>query len=382
MNRNELPLERQLVLMASVEVDEQDKERLAEIVSSPLDWSEVVYQMITHRTLNMLTYNLKKFALFEQLEGELKRVLNLQWAAYRERNGFYASKLTEILHAFAEQDLVLTVLKGNLLVNTVYPSLETRTFNDLDFLMQLDDVNKVTGVLESLGYVQGEYDAKDHVINVSTRKARMVHQMTTHEIQEFIQLSDNPFASAVEVDVNHDILWRGNCPYKVPTRELIARAVPIDLYGAKGYRLDHADNLIQLCCHLYKEAVLMVWITSLKDLKLYKFADLYMYIRKFSSEIDWSVFMERVRHYQLEKVVYYNFHYIGLLFPEIVPEDVKAAFQQEDLAYLDQYAIENEVPFVWEYDFFTRLFDVNRILSVADNAADNFRRYQTVKSSG
>ncbi|WP_199825332.1 nucleotidyltransferase domain-containing protein [Gorillibacterium timonense] len=279
MNRRELSLERQLILMASVEIDENEREQLEKILASPLDWSEVVYQMITHRTLNMLTYNLKKFGLFEQLEGELKRVLNLQWAAYRERNGFYAAKLTEILHAFAEKELVLTVLKGNLLVNTVYPSLETRTFNDLDFLMQLEDVNRVTDVLEGLGYVQGEYAADRHEIHVSSRKAKMVHQMTTHEIQEFIQLCDNPFASVVEVDVNHDILWRGNCPYKVPTRELISRAVPINLYGAKGYRLDHADNLIQLCCHLYKEAVLMVWISSLKDLKLYKFADLYMYIR-------------------------------------------------------------------------------------------------------
>ena len=45
--------------------------------------------------------------------------------------------------------------------------------------------------------------------------------------EEFLQLSDNPFAPLVEIDVNHDILWKGNCPYKVPTRELIARAVPI-----------------------------------------------------------------------------------------------------------------------------------------------------------
>lgn len=381
MNRQELSAERQLILMASVEIDEAQKETLEQLLQGRLDWSEVVFQMITHRTLNMLTYNLKKFGLFEGLEGELKRMLNLQWAAYRERNKVYAGKLREILHAFAERGLVLTVLKGNLLVNTVYPSLETRTFNDLDFLMQLSDVNPVTEALEGLGYVQGEYDAGSNEIHVSSRKARMVHQMTTHEIQEFIQLCDSPFTPAVEVDVNHDILWRGNCPYKVPTPELIARAVPIELYGERGFRLDHADNLIQLCCHLYKEAALMVWITSIKDLKLYKFADLYMYIRKFAAEINWDTFAERVAHYGLEKIVYYNFHYIGLMFEPIVPEHLVERFKPEDLAYLDQYAIENPEPSVWEYDFFTRLFDVNRILAVDDETAANYRRFQAVKSS-
>ncbi|WP_199825331.1 hypothetical protein [Gorillibacterium timonense] len=88
-----------------------------------------------------------------------------------------------------------------------------------------------------------------------------------------------------------------------------------------------------------------------------------------------------MKHYQLEKVVSYNFHYIGLMFPQIVPESIAKAFAPDDLTYLDQYAIENEEPSVWEYDFFTRLFDVNRILSVDGNAADNFKRFQTVKSS-
>ncbi|MCL6457950.1 MAG: nucleotidyltransferase family protein [Gorillibacterium sp.] len=347
MNRQELTPERQLILMASVEVDEGQQEKLELLLAERLEWSEIVYQMITHRTLNMLTYNLKKFGLFEQLEGELKRILNLQWAAYRERNGLYASKLTEILRVFAERNLVLTVLKGNLLVNTVYPSIETRSFNDLDFLMQLADVNAVTEALESLGYVQGEYDAEQHEIKVASRKAKMVHQMTTHEIQEFIQLCDNPFAPVVEVDVNHDILWRGNCPYKVPTPDLISRAVPIDLYGARGYRLDHADNIIQLCCHLYKEATLMVWITNLKDLKLYKFADLYMYIRKFAEEIDWKGLTERIAHYGLEKVIYYNFHYIGLLFDAIVPEHVLQMLPPVDLNLMDQNAIDIDQRSVW-----------------------------------
>lgn len=381
MNRNQLSPERQLVLMASVEMDESQREALTELVSARIEWAEVIYQMVTHRTLNMLCYNLKKFNLFDGLEAELKRLMNMQWEVYRERNGCYADKLAEVLQAFEKEKLVLAILKGNLLVNVVYPSIETRLFNDLDFLMQLDDVNAVTATLEGLGYVQGHYDAAKNEITEATRKAKLVQQMTTHEIQEFLKLSDNPFAPLVEIDVNHDILWKGNCPYKVPTRELIARAVPIEIHGVTGYRLDHADNIIQLCCHLYKEAALMVWITNLKDLKIYKFADLHMYIRKFGHEIDWAALVERIKHYKLEKVVYYNFHFIAMMFGELVPEDVVAKLRPEDLSYLDHYAIENEEPSTWEFDFFTRLFDVNRILSIDENKVAGFRRFQAAKFS-
>jgi hypothetical protein len=380
MNREDLSPERRLVLMASVEVGESGREAFEELVNnSLLQWGEVIYQMITHRTLNMLRYNLKKFSLFEGLEGELKRLMNMQWEAFRERNGHYAGKLKEILAAFKQEGLVVPVLKGNLLVNLVYPSLESRVFNDLDFLMKLDDVNKVTEVLERVGYIQGHFDRETFEITPATRKEKMVHQMTSHEIQEFLMRTDNRFAPLVEVDVNHDILWKGNCPYKVPTQDLIARAVEIDIHGVPGYRLDHADNVIQLSCHLYKEATLMVWITELKDLKLYKFADLHMYISKYAGEFDWDQLLERVRGYGLEKVVYYNFHYMTLVFGPLVPAYVMEALKPEDLTYLDEYAIENREPSVWEFDFFTRLFDVNRILSVDESQAAGYKRFVAAK---
>jgi hypothetical protein len=203
--------------------------------------------------------------------------------------------------------------------------------------------------------------------------------MVSHELQEFQKLSGNKFARLVEVDVNHDILWKGNCPYKVDTRELISRAVPIEINGAKGYMLDYIDNIIQLSCHLYKEAVLMMWITDLRDLKIYKFADLFMFICKFRKEIDWKLLVERVKSYGLEKIIYYNFHYIGIMFNEVIPAFVLDELRPEDLAYLDEYGVENKEPATWEFDFFTRLFDTNRVLSVAQDKIEGMSKFLNAK---
>jgi hypothetical protein len=379
MKREEISPERQLVLMTAVEMEASKGDELKSILEGGIEWSEVIYQMVTHRTLNMFRYNLKKSNLFDMLEQELKRLMDTQWAVFGERNNCYLQKLGEILREFEKNNVTVPVLKGNLLASLVYPTIESRIFNDLDMLMKLDDVDPVVKALENLGYIQGNYnEKKDEIVEVS-RKEKVLHQMATHEIHQFLKLSGNKFAKVVEVDVNHDILWKGNCPYKVPTKDLIGRAIPVEINNVKGYMLDYIDNIIQLSCHLYKEACLMIWISSLKDLKIYKFADLYMYIRKFSDQIDWDLLVERVKGYGLDKIVYYNFYYIELMFGEIVPQFVKNEFKPDDLSYLDEFAIENKEPSKWEFDFFTRLFDVNRIINIDQSKAEGMTRFLKAK---
>jgi len=379
MKREDISIERQLVLLTAVEMEDSQEETLKQMLSEKIEWAEVIYQMITHRTLNMFRYNLKKFNLYGNLEKELQRLMDTQWAVFGERNNCYLQKLQEILREFEKRNLIVPILKGNLLATIVYPEIETRIFNDLDMLMKLEDVTPVVEALESLGYIQGNYDEEKDVIVEVSRREKVLHQMATHEIHQFLGLSDNKFARLVEVDVNHDILWKGNCPYKVQTKDLIQRAIPVDIHGTKGYMLDYIDNIIQLSCHLYKEACLMIWIASLKDLKIYKFADLFMYIRKFNDKIDWNLLVSRVKEYNLDRIIYYNFHYIELMFGEIVPQFVKDSLKPEDLSYLDEYAIENKEPSKWQFDFFTRLFDVNRILSIDAGKAEGMNRFLDAK---
>ncbi len=384
MKREELRVERKLVLMTAVEVDENREEELKEILKGSIDWSEVLFQMITHRTLNMFCYNLRKFKLSDMLDKEFQKLLDSQWNVMGERNRYYLLELSKILKSFEQNGLVVPILKGNLLASKVYPTIESRGFNDLDMLMKLDDINGVTKALEDIGYIQGHYDEEKKCVVEASRKEKILQQMASHELQEFQKLSENKFAKLIQVDINHDILWKGNCPYKIATRDLIERAIPIEIAGTKGYMLDHIDNIIQLSCHLYKEATLMIWITDLRDLKIYKFSDVYMYIRKFGDQIDWNLLVERVEEYGIQKVIYYNFHHIELMFGEIVPEWVKERLKPEVLTYLDEYGIENKEASRWEWPFFTRLFDTDRVLQLTEKQCENMGRFvdAKIKSDG
>jgi len=360
VNREELRTEWAVALMASVEIPDQDVGAFESMLGPSLNWGEVIYQCTIHRTLNMLTHNLRRLGLLKLCEKELRKVLANEWAAAAERNRLYLDELDTLSSVLRADGVVMPVVKGLFLAHTVYPCVPCRTFNDLDLLMDMSDVTKATRILERLGYVQGAYDDRSGIVVEATRMEKLIQQTVTHELVEFQKQGASPFLPVVEVDVNHDVVWKKG-PYKIPMADLIGRAQLRHIGSVAAYCLDPADSLIQLCCHLYKEATLLFWITDLRDLKIYKFADICLFLRSKADNLDWASFVERVRGYQIEKVVYFCMHHVELMWGTAAPQWVMEGLRPSDLGFLDEYAIENGSPLRWKASFFERLFDLKRV---------------------
>ncbi|MEK4059713.1 MULTISPECIES: nucleotidyltransferase domain-containing protein [unclassified Paenibacillus] len=376
-----LSKERQLVILCSRGVWNGEHEAKArELLSHHLDWKDILYQGLTHRVLNLMFYHLKRLELVHVVEEEVVKVMKSQSKVYALRNQFYFEELGSIYRKINEKGLRAVILKGNYLAAHVYPSIETRTFNDLDLLISLSDGEQFVQILESLGYIQGEYNRSTDEIIPGTRKQKIMHQMATHELQECLKKTEHPFVSLLQVDLNHDVLWKGNCPYKISTEELLSRARETEVLGHKCHVLDYEDFLIQLACHLYKEAVMLNWIADLRDLKLYKYADMLMYIEHYQDKLDWDKLISFCQEHSCEKVVYYAFFYVNYIYGNVIPEHVMKALEPEDKAYLDEYGIENTVTAKWEVDFFTRIFDTSRILQVSEEMLTAKNRFWSTRN--
>lgn len=380
---SELSRERKLVLLCSRGIlQEEHISEIEAILNEPLDWKEILYQGITHRTLNLMYYHLRNLNLTGKIEEEVLKAMKTQSKVYAIRNKVYFAEIKSIFDQLNKAGIRVAILKGNFLAAKVYPSLETRTFNDLDFLIDIRDSDRIVKILEELGYIQGEFDDKLGEIIPSTRKQKTLQQLASHELQECLKKNDNPFTSLLQVDLNFDVLWKGNCPCKIDTAELLARAIQVDIDGAATYILDHEDFLIQLACHLYKEAVLLHWISDLRDLKIYKFADMMMFIEKFADQIDWDKLVAFCRRTQCSHIVYYAFHYVNLMYGTVIKDEVMEQLEPEDLNYLDEYGIENEKPAKWQFDFFTRLFETSRVLEIShDLLAKRNKFWETKRQS-
>ena len=359
---DKLSSERKLVVCCSKGMLlEGEAEYVKQLLTEKLDWKEILFQAVSHRCLNILYYHLRELDCLKAVDGETLKLMKNQFELAKIRNTFYYKELDTIFEEFNKENIKAAILKGNFLSREVYPEIETRTFNDLDMLISLNDASKVVAAVEKLGYIQGDYDAKLNQIVPSTRRQKMYHQMTTHELQECLKLTDYPFTKILEVDFNHDILWKGNCPYKICTEEFLERADKIKIEQSEAYVLDREDCLLQLICHLYKEAVVINWIAEARDLKLYKFADIATYAIKYQNEIDWQKLITRAHNYKCEKVVYYVLYYVQYLYGDVIPDNILEQFTFDNYDFLNEYGVENENVKYWKSEFHERLFELERI---------------------
>lgn len=330
------------------------------IVNDNLNWSVLLYDALNHRIINMFYEQLKRLKLLEYIEEEVVKTMRIQSTFYTERNKAYIKEALTLSEALYQKNLKVAIIKGIYLSKNCYSSIGLRTFNDIDFLMNRTDAEETLKVLKENDYIQADYDRNTFEVLPASRKQIMIHELSTHELQECLKETSNEFVRLYQVDVNHDILWGGKCPYKVPTLELLERGA----YYIEGtdhyFLLSLEDNLIQLACHLYKEAVLMNWISDLRDLRLYKFLDFEVLICEKGADIDWVKLLELVKKYDLMKVIYYSFWHVNTLYPQLIPSFVLDELNPGDSAYLNAYAIETENPKMWEKPFLERLFNHHR----------------------
>ncbi len=355
---NEISRERQLIVLCSKGLlMEDEKKYVKEIFENSLNWEEILFQAISHRCLNILYYHLRENGCLDQIDAEIVKLMRNEYELAGLRNETYFKELDNLYAEFHKESVRVAILKGNYLSREVYPEISTRTFNDLDLLISIEDANKVVSIVENVGFIQGDYDKEKDEIVPSTRKQKLYHQMATHELQVCLKKTDYPFTRIIEVDFNHDILWKGNCPYRIDTKELLDRAEPIRILKSDALVLNREDCLLQLICHLYKEAVVINWIADARDLKLYKFADIATFAIKYANSIDWNRLEELSCYYKCEKVVYYVLYYVRYLYGDVIPEWVLNQYKFDSYDFLNEYGVENEMPKQWKSKFSERIFD-------------------------
>lgn len=372
--------EKKLVLYCSKgHLSECEIKEIKDIFSKWVNWSEVLYQAVTHRTLCLLYYHIDKLGLVDNVEREVLRYMKNEYTLNLNKNQILLNELQKVCHSLESNQIKYSVLKGGVLSSLVYPNIATRTFNDLDILINYADGKKAVEVLESSGYVQGQYEFKDNTVTKFNRKQKLYHQINTHEFATLNKETGNPFYPNIEVDFNHSIFWKNNCPYEVDVNELLNNSMKVDINGSQINTLYIDEFLIQLCAHLYREAIMIITIRRLKDLQLFKFADVSMFIERYSDEINWNRFITKSKDIGCSKVVYFVFYYLNILYENTIPLEVLKALEPEDKEYMNTFGVEGNITQKWHMDFSERLFNSKRVLELNESqiaANENYIVYQ------
>lgn len=355
--------EQELIIIASrVDINPPLKERFKTLLRQRLDWGKIIYQAVTHKVFTLLWFHIRSSGLSDSLEPEVKNLFRTSYRFHQERNRSYLSEFGRILEVATRRNIRIVAIKGALFLGRIYPDLGMRTISDIDVLIAEEDVKKITHLLFELGYTQGKYDPFSEKVKPLSRKEKLFWTLYVSNLYPFRRKAEASFITTYNLDVHVSITWKGAEQYFVDTKELLNRSHLKTTYELSLFSLPFYDNLIHLCCHLYRHAVLLDTIRGLDDLALIRFCDIREYIRKESQHIKWGRIAQKVKEYAIERPVYYALYYLRFLYNDTVPLEFLEVIRPKDVAYLNQYGmLDSRKKFEWKMPFIERVFNTKRL---------------------
>lgn len=347
---------------SKIKIDKIDEEIILENISFDLNWEYFFYQTVHHRVVPLVFNSLKKMKLLNYIENNVRRAMeNISKGIYQHNELVY-KEISKINQNFYDNGLKVVLLKGGILAPLIYKDIGLRQFGDIDYLMEIKDIPKATEILKDFGYLQGHYDVNENKIKQVTKKERILHRMNTHEIVEFIKLNDNINCNLFMIDINFEIFWKGKNNLKkfvFDTSDLIKNAELVFLFHAPIYSLRSEEQLIQLCAHLFSEAVYFCWhsnwIRDKSDLNLIKFCDIYELIS--SEKINWGRLAKIVVQNNIAEPIVYTLLLLKKIYDIYIPTNFFKSLQCEE-NITEMYFDKNGEKRVWKCSFEDRMFNL------------------------
>jgi hypothetical protein len=270
------------------------------------DWESVVVTAIALGLAPLLHDRLTRLNLPLPPMAMAKLAVTRQ--AHAQRNQGIGQQLTELLQAFAGQQIPVMVLKGALLAPTAYDDAALRPMNDIDLLFRAQDLARVGPVLESLGYV-GKHKNADEGPGVTKH-------LSTYRRVGREGSTPNPYLSAdgdrmIEPHGSLEESWFG---LKVDiTPGVWERAIPLKLHGQPAYRLSTNDLLLHVTVH----ATFHVIMGTSVFVQLY---DIRQVVVTWPDQIDWTQLLTLARAARAQPFLLAGLYWARSLYQASIPD--------------------------------------------------------------
>lgn len=327
---------------------------------STLNLPYVLGQIQYNRLAGIAYYTLKENCVLFKLNREFRNTLSKTYQQNRAQSESFLKSEDYLSDLLKCASFKYAFLKGAFLVK-LYP-LGLRTSNDFDILISGKDLTEIEAILRKAGFVQG--DIRDDSIKLATREEIISSRMNRGETVPWIKQVDLPFQKFIEVDLNFSMDFKAKESKTLVENILDDADGRIITQNGDLKTLCNEDFLIHLCTHLFKEATVINWVKMGRDLSLYKFTDIYLFMKKFLDKSFAERFVTKVKTYGLQNECYYAIEKTKELFNmEIdIINDTLSNIKPKDISYLNQIfsPVDNKLYF-YKYNFIDWVFTENRV---------------------
>lgn len=264
--------------------------------------------IIMNRIVNIAYNNLD----IETLPTDFYRAIKALKESNEKQHSIFQKNLLCFTEILSKVDINYALLKGAFLSTVLYAE-GTRTSNDIDILVEGKDVGIIQNLLTENGFTQGKYNRIQNEIIKASRREIVESRMNFGETIPFVKMVDGyPF----EIDINFSVDFKPGDDRNI-VKELLSDTVLVPLKNYRFNTLSMVNFIIHLCCHLYKEATTYDWVCSGRDLMLYKFSDINVFLHRYVDQKFFDDLVNRIQLFHVERECYYTFHNSAIIYPRL-----------------------------------------------------------------
>lgn len=226
-------VEQQLLLCASrTRTDDQQIQRLRQLVSSEVDWDCLLALARKHAVEQLVHKQLSEHAA-EIVPPEFLQKLRRLSQANFARNHIFTSELYRLIKMLAASGIEAIPFKGPALAVFAYGDLNLRRYVDLDIMVQREDVLAARKLLLADGYDSGKSLtlSQQQVLLQTQHNLQFRRDQGRMIVELHWEVASHLFASSVQA------------------KDLWSNLVEVELNGTTVKSLSADDLLFSLCIH-------------------------------------------------------------------------------------------------------------------------------------
>lgn len=290
-----LKAEHELLLTCSrTHVDEQRRQRIKEILASPINWEELFIFGRRHGLLPLFYVQLSRIAAAEVPPIELAR-LKQHYQENAARNLLLTKELLRLIDSFAAAGIDAIPYKGPALADTAYGNLTYRRFLDLDVMVRKQHVVPACEVLLKAGY--------STAVNWSDAQQELLLR-TQHNLQ--FTREEQRLIVELHWEVTSELFARS-----LQAESLWERLEETRLQDVTVKALALEDLLLSLCVHGSKHLwERLSWICDIAELLTNQ------------KEINWDVVLKRTASEEMSRMLGLGLLLANRLFDAPIPDAI------------------------------------------------------------
>lgn len=348
------------LILQLCKVHSYDPEKIRSLIKDNIDYPYVLGQLMYNRTGGAAYNILNECNLLSRVNREVRNSLSLVYEYNCIRQDSFKQAIDYLGTILNEVDFAYALLKGAWLVNIYGKGI--RTSNDIDILIEQSNITKLTTILKLNGFRQGT--VKNNKFIEATRYEIIFSRINRGETVPFIKEINLPFLKYIEIDVNFSLDYKSPKDNSYLVREFLNNTERNIITEHSTLRsLTEVYFFIHLCLHLYKEATVINWVKMGRDVSLYKYMDIGVFVDRFFNKQFIEKFISLVKKIGMEKECYYVLFYTKILLGSNNSLDyVLDSIKPKDISYMNQIVdAENKKLYAFDCQYLNWVFSNNKV---------------------